>query len=395
MIKLVARHALMHRNQRLTNALRLVVILGFVSQLLISYKLWWPVGRTFPKVPATDFLSFDLGLAGDAVLSSLLVVALLLLLVKRLSKYALWSVIVLFIVLIFEDITRLQTWVWMSMLLLVALSDGHEKDEEPHKRFRLVVGGAYLWSGIHKLNIYFAGGIFPWMVQPFGMQESFAEQAWIGYVAAGIEALIGIMLLVGFWRNMAALGGIGMHLVILLCIGPLGHDFSPVIWPWNIALMVCLFLLLNHWRKAPKKNTSKAVLNFRNPLNLGLGVFTLLMPMLFFFGIWDANLSFGMFTGVNNEATLLIDGDQANHFDASVRPFIQFDPQANSTSVKIDYWIADDLGVPFYAENRFYRKLMQQYCRWEWTSASVVIYSKTPMATSREIHETTIACAGE
>lgn len=45
------------------------------------------------------------------------------------------------------------------------------------------------------------------------------------------------------FRPAAFYCGIAMHVFILLVLGPVGHRFNVVIWPWNLAMIVFLFIL--------------------------------------------------------------------------------------------------------------------------------------------------------
>ena len=105
-----------------------------------------------------------------------------------------------------------------------------------------------------------------------------------------VEAGIGVGLLTRY-RNWAVILALGMHAFILFCIGPLGHDWNTVVWPWNVAMAA--FVVLLFWRTGDISPKKILLLSRRRPSYLHAVVLVLfaVMPLLGLFGLWDSYLS--------------------------------------------------------------------------------------------------------
>jgi hypothetical protein len=121
----------------------------------------------------------------------------------------------------------------------------------------------------------------------------------MGIVAPLVEASIGVGLLTRY-RNWAVILALGMHAFILLCLGPLGHDWNTVVWPWNVAMAT--FVVLLFWRTGDISPKKILLPTRRRPSYLHAVVLVLfaVMPLFGLFGLWDSCLSASLYSG-NNE----------------------------------------------------------------------------------------------
>ena len=110
----------------------------------------------------------------------------------------------------------------------------------------MVVASTYLWSGLQKFNVSFATSVFPFIIEPLlpPSARPFAQHGAV--LIPVVEAAIGVGLLLPKFRNVSVLLGLVMHLGILASIGPWGHNWNTVVWPWNFAMMALLVALF--WR---------------------------------------------------------------------------------------------------------------------------------------------------
>ena len=92
---------------------------------------------------------------------------------------------------------------------------------------RLIIVSIYFWSGVQKINPGFAHETFQWMTNPFPGSVPAA----IGFIAPLAESAIAIGLLTRTFRNAAVIAALTMHALILVSIGPLGHNHNRVVWP--------------------------------------------------------------------------------------------------------------------------------------------------------------------
>src|SRR5690606_22191490 len=108
----------------------------------------------------------------------------------------------------------------------------------------------------------------------------------------GILEMLGGLGLI--WRR-TALGAavflILMHLFNLLVLGPLGINYNPIVWPWNVLMIVLLFyVFLRH--KLPFEPGKFFNLRFA-PIFIRWGI----MPMLCLWDYWDHYLSASLYSG--------------------------------------------------------------------------------------------------
>ncbi|HSI73596.1 MAG TPA: hypothetical protein VK934_10515 [Fimbriimonas sp.] len=305
--------------------LRLAVCSGLLSAMALCPRLWTS-DRSFPTIsalpigPLPSWLT--LALTGGFVVS-LLTVAI--------GKWQRESIILALgtaLLLVLFDVNRLQPWMFQYLLLLFALL---AKPSLAWRYCGLIVACTYFWSGLQKVNLAFGNEIFPWLI------SSSVGTPLLGLTAALLEGAIGVLLLVPRGRKVALAGAVVLHLFVLMLLGPLGHNFNAVVWPWNFCLPAI-----------------SAALFFRNdePLfpevlqrAVGRTLFVLVavLPGLSLFGLWDDNLSSSLYSGRVRNALLKV---PPGH-----------DPDG---IVDVTAWALEDLGVPPYPAIRVYRSLAQK-----------------------------------
>jgi hypothetical protein len=319
------------------------VVIALVAGLLLSAKLWVST-RAYPLVPLLDFvppLPYPLDYLLLGLLGGLLVGVLLLR--GRPSGAFVAAALVLAALLVVQDQGRLQPWFYQYSFMLgaVGLSNlGRLSTEGAMNTCRLIVAFTYLWSGLQKAHVTFAEDVYPWLMEPLTSRLSPGAVPALEYGAYAvpvIETAIGLGLLARPLRRPALVGAILMHVFILFSIGPWGHDWNSVVWPWNVAMMV--FDLILFWR-APDNPSLFAVLKpggsaFRTAV-LDLFAF---MPALNFFGMWDSYLSSSLYSGsVEQGYVYTTDG-------------------SSSTRTNIDDKAMEEMNVPAYPEERIYKRV--------------------------------------
>src|SRR5580704_10815414 len=215
-----------------------------MAGLLLSPKLWVST-RFYPLTLVAPFLKtlpYPLDYGFYILLLALLAVTAV---APRLSSLRWWiaAAVLLLAALCAQDQSRLQPWCYQYAFMLIALAAA--SGEASLNVCRLIVAAIYFWSGAQKLNPYFAPGTFTWLAHPLAAHfPALAIKA--GYAAPFVEMMCAIGLLTRRFRTPAIVALIAMHACILLAIGPLGHGFNTVVWPWNIAMVVFLLLLFRH-----------------------------------------------------------------------------------------------------------------------------------------------------
>jgi hypothetical protein len=351
------------------NYLRVAVSGAYIFGILLSPRLWFGVGRTFPRLPIGNGLPGFI-LVTDCLPSVLLLAALILSLVsKRPSRYLL-AVVALTAWLVLFDLTRLQPWVYQYVLMLAVLAfwqprAGQEKAAGTIlSASQLVVASLYFWSGTQKLNWSFGHEVFPGLLADAGIHLSAPYAAYLP-VAAGVvaacEALLGVGLLVRRTRRASLLLALVMHFLVFLLL--LAARRNSVVWPWNAAMMIVLVLLF--WR-------SDHVLFWRNLWrwpgrdllkHLPRVVFIIcgLMPALSFFGWWDMYLSAALYSGNTPVGVARVSEQVRGRLPVKAQQQV-FVTKRGELMLPFYEWSLAELNVPPYPEVRVYRQLARKLC---------------------------------
>lgn len=210
---------------------------GLLSGLAVSYPLWlnrrpYPLAPVWPFQPLPHPLDLWLFLGLLALLAAII-------LAKR-PRWWIAGFLVLAFLEAVQDQTRWQPWFYQFALMLAAIGfAGSERPKAALNTCRWMVASMYFWSGLAKLNPSFAANIVPFLLAPF-TKHSFGH---LVYAAGIIEAGIGAGLLLPRSRRVAVLLAVAMHAAILVAIGPIGSNYNPAIWSWNVSMAALLFVL--------------------------------------------------------------------------------------------------------------------------------------------------------
>lgn len=325
------------------------VILGtsWLATLLLSHLAWLSSGRAYPPVPVVDGMPqppFPL----DWLLLAVMCAALLGMSFARRPRPYMLAVLAITCVWALLDQTRLQpylqTFVAATACLLLGEMPGVRAAAASPSRwhmapFQLALCATWAWAGLHKLNVNYFEHYFPSLVGPvlvrLGMEAEAAARVlyWPAVATAVLEGAMGMALLWPRTRRLAVVALTGMHVFLLVLLGPLGYSINRVVWPWNLVVMAALWLLFwprdaggrfdgfmrAWWLRLRGRGGDAAP----RPLRLVWGaviLFFVLVPVLSFADRWDALLSFHLYSG--KERYVWIDyepGDRAALPAAMVR----------------------------------------------------------------------------
>lgn len=327
-------------------------VCGFFAGITLCLPLWDASLRAgFPPVPAFDFVSFDAGRAGAICLLMLLILCGIFPRVRGI----LFALLLWLAAMIAMDINRLQPWVWFYILLwLVAIWSPQDDENAVNSAGRLLLAGVYAWSGLQKWQPYFAEDNFGWFCEAFSWTRALASLPALGYIAAGLEMAMGLGLLWPVIRPIAAVGLIFMHVMILLALSPLGHNWNLVVIPWNIVMIVLVYRLgVQHRDRSAPLRRSGAWL----PV-----AFAWLFPIANFVGYWPETLSWKLYANLQPEASLV---NRSGASPAACHPspdIWQRYGYAEGQKLLLDDWATATLGTPlFYSERTFYQ-LGKSWC---------------------------------
>jgi hypothetical protein len=219
------------------------------------------------------------------------------------------------------------------------------------------MAATYIWSGLQKCNVEFVEDVYPWLLEPLLSEPARKLAQPAGWLVPVLEAGIGVGLLVPARRRIALPLVLALHATLLYCLGPLGHDWNSVVWPWNLAMMVLASILF--WES--REVSFQAIVRpsgcaYRWLVLVLFGI----MPGLNFLGFWDSYLSAALYSGNLIKADIEIGPTVYGRLPPGVQRYCQ--PDGKGYSVDVTSWSMAELNVPPYAAPRIYRQIAGSFC---------------------------------
>jgi hypothetical protein len=249
--------------------------------------------------------------------------------------------------LVLQDQDRLQPWFYHYSFMLgaVGLSNlGRLSTEGALNACRVVVAFTYFWSGLQKAHVSFAENVYPWLIEPVASHlpsEAASVLAHGAYAVPIVETAIGLGLLVRPLRKPAVIVAILMHAFILFSLGPWGHNWNSVIWPWNPAMIA--FVLILFWRAPDNPSLLAVVKPGGSTYRAVVLVLFAFMPALNFVGLWDSYLSASLYSGSTKNGSVYTTEGSSRNYSGSI-----FDEAM------------DEMNVPAYPETRVYKRVFAE-----------------------------------
>ena len=227
---------------------------------------------------------------------------------------------------------------------------------------RVIVAAVYVWAGVQKCNPDFFRLVVPYMLEPAAhwlpaAGVSVAKS--LLQATPAVEVFIGIALWVPRLRMAALVTVTAVHSVALLLLGPFGHSYNLVVWPWNLAMIALAFVLFWH----ANTEATWRVLRRSRPATL-IAVCVSLLPALSYFGYWDSYFSFALYSGNTATADFIITARLAARLPEPLRPFahpfhddvVQANPALKGSAVfDAQSWAQRETGAPPIPEPRSFR----------------------------------------
>lgn len=364
-----------------------IITLAFLFQMGLSLQLWVPLERSYPSLPFFSALPWSYTPWLTSLLSGVFLLGLVIASsISRGRQSALLLALGCFLLLLLEDVNRFQPWAYVYLSFLISIAWYHWR---PHPKrlvstlqFLLVM--VYLWSGVHKINVQFIHDVFPWLMGIFEATQWLQDMPQLGYGLGIFEVLIALALLLPHSRRLAVFLGAILHLGILILL--IKDGWNSVVYPWNIAMVLLLYVLF--W----KTSDNPYILHKNQRPNwLALIVFGFL-PFFYLFG-WVPNwMALSLYSGTTMECDLVIQkaGDNTCFPAPLADEVIHYKDGLQLLS--LDSWGMHNLNVPPLASDATYKAVGRHFCacaikqegyiilyypqKWENTDKRVVITCK-------------------
>jgi hypothetical protein len=343
--------------------------------MALCYKLWLGE-RNFPVVPVFDFLP-RLQHPFDFILPAVAFVLLLCIVFFRYAQKLIIAYICISILLSLLDLNRWQPWFYQYLMMFVALSFYNFRCDNVRLQnaitgvFKIMIAAIYFWSGLHKLNPRFLSDTFPWLMEPVMSALKIDTMDGLIFLGKGFplfETLTGICLLIPPIKKAAVICAVLMHVFILFVLSPFGHNYNPVVWPWNIAMI--LFVILLFFNDSKSMLTEMRTAFHYTHLKIVIALFVL-MPLLNCFNLWDSYLSHNLYSGNTSNGDVYFTNDVKEHLASSVQSYVVSEPQQNTLNIK--YWCIKELGVPAYPEKRNFEAITKTFYKYAKDSSEVYL----------------------
>jgi hypothetical protein len=237
----------------------------------------------------------------------------------------------------------------------------------------------YCYSSINKFNDGFLFSVWDNMILRYFLKikEAYIEQHLIhycGYLLALIELTGGIGLLFKRTRETAATILIAMHLLNLIILGPIGLHYNKIIWPWNVAMIILLWIVF-----IKNEQTFSINLLWKKSNKLVLFCWGAL-PALNFIGCWDNYLSCNLYSG--HIPLMAICVQDSSNIPTVEKYFNKKDALYicnGGRELNIQNWAMAEMNVPPYPEVRVYQEIKKDWLKkYPTTDANFILFNYPP-----------------
>ncbi len=356
-----------------------ITALACLASMLLSYKLWLG-DRLFPLIPVFDFLpSFHHPV--DIILFALALWLLLFIIILKKSQKFIIAFLVCAFILSILDQNRWQPWFYQYLIMFFILSFyDFNKNDNRHSEavitiLKLMIGAIYFWSGLQKLNPHFITDTYPWLMEPITnhvTENGIRNIDWLAKVFPLVEISTAIALFFSRTKKLAITLLFLMHIFILYVLGPFGHNYNPVVWPWNIAMMLFAYFLF-------VKNDSFTISQMKNMLTFHsvkiVAVLFILLPLFNFFNSWDSYLSHNLYSGNTSNGVIYISDAVESRLPPEIKKYSKGEMNFNQITIK--YWCMMELGVPAYPEKRNFVGVTKTFYKYA-SDSSEIYFMFTP-----------------
>lgn len=328
----------------------LVMRLTCISMLFVfayGWRRYVPNANIMPLVPLIDSFVHLPDVISWAALFLCSASFLFLLFVPQ-NRVAAWIIVCCMIFFVLQDFNRLQPFVFMYMFPVVIVSLFKKVEQHGVNALRFMVCGVYFWAGFHKLNLSFYTGVFPWFTSPlyrlFGEHPVLIIDILYGIMTFStpfFELLIGVFLIFPKWRKVATFMASIMLATVLFCLGPFGHNWGHIVWPWNVYLFSLEYLLFFRTAREEKKSLLSEPFSKISILSIAVYV---VAPVLAIFTHWYAYTGYKLYAGSTVFGNIILDPKETLKNSPD---YIKKLVKADNTIDQLALFGAEGNGVPY------------------------------------------------
>lgn len=349
-------------------------VLGWILYKLTTLNLWFSVDRNFPLVSPFEGFSLGNSFLQDS-LSGLSLLILITLVFKR-NKPLLIILLLFESVLIGSDMMRWQPPVFQFFILTLVYTI---KPKYFNFYLILFLSATYFYSGLNKFNLRFINFIWAKSILTdfLGVSPSIAYSKWIkaiGFLIPTLECIAGILIM-SKYRKIGLYIIIGIHVFVLLYIGPWSLNINSAVWFWNLIMILYAFAFLS--QSTIEKRKIKIVEVFWCILIYGL-------PILNLFQLYYPYFSFDLYSG-SRYYLYLNTVSAKNLYLKDLKQEAIYN--SNTLTLNIDNWSRQNLNTPFTHSLFLYDQFIKSYSKAYPDSEVYFELSKYPYKTKNRYSE--------
>jgi uncharacterized membrane protein YphA (DoxX/SURF4 family) len=329
---------------------------------IIGWKIWL-AERHFPVIPPFDFLYVPSIVHWIFFVSSIALLCALV--VKPNNKTILLVLLISEVCSCLLDQNRWQPWEYQYIFILFTFLINAKQTKYITPSLAVMMAAIYFYSGFGKLNTGFLYLVWDNMIldQFLHVKGIYTQHPLVykaGYCLGLMEMLGGIGLLFPKTQKIAALFLVFMHVFVLFFIGPAGIRYNIIIWPWNIVMILHLWLLFIY--EDAKEINLGAIWKSSNKLLL---ICWGILPALNYAGLWDNYLSSKLYAGTLPNAVFHVKDSTEQKL---LKPYLNKGDKTNMNAystivVNLQVWAMNETNVPPYPEIRVYKKVREQWIK--------------------------------
>lgn len=336
------------------------------GQLLLvaaTHPLWWTTGA-FPRVPLVTLPSQWLAI--DRLVVLVLIGLLFWIAFRKEASRACFAwVFAAWVALFLFNQHRLQPWAYQAAIWNLAFFALSPKASLSW--LSAISISIYFYSALGKLDYQFLHTVGQDFLTPIlgtASESVTRSRLMLALTFPLSELLIALGLVIPRGRRYAGFAVIGMHLTLMVLLGPLGqsHSWGVLVWNGLLALQAWYLFVSPHRVNSQSEGTKieSSLVSVRNECSSLVAcianvcfVLVLLMPLSERWGYWDHWLSWSLYSPHTSRLELEVHETRLEHLPDDLIPIVIDADGDLWYSVPLDLWSLSSLGVPIYPQGRF------------------------------------------
>lgn len=345
---------------------RSITIISLIVGVLLSLPLW-AGARYFPAAPVFDLP--PLLAPWDYVYPFALIALLVMALMGAYPRFFLSAALCLLTWMVFNDVNRLQMWVFVyaGLLLVFVFYDGRVDDSNKFTSYfivlQFIVAAVYFFMGFYQLNETFYLEFLPRLLKPlhsFLSERQFQLFIKLSRSIPYFLMFIGLGLIISPVRYLAITLAVLLHLSLLFFIFPDAENLNFALWFSNISFLALILILFSG---KTKQRYYSPIFLFQVPVFYLIFTVYIVLPFFNLQNRWPDVLSFNTDGGGEKRVIISTNAKTVKNLSLYEPHFYR---QENGRYI-LDYrrWCREELHADIYTDQMVFNSIYQYLRRKE------------------------------